>query len=166
MSDETRAKLVALFPSAKNVDFESDEWAEKFELDAASYVAAIDKLSEESLLSASKYLLALLLLGGWCGMVGVQVRSMWDFVRNICFKDPPQLDVVTWWPWYLMRPIIGFVLGILAIGLITSGFLGVENQSPRDSLWWLSVTVLVGFGATEFMARLRLVVTALFAASG
>lgn len=163
MSDETRLKLVALFPDPKG---SSDDSAKALESDAASYAAAIDVLSGESLLLANKYVVALLLLGGCCGVVGVQLRSMWDFVRNICFKDPPQLDVVTWWPWYLMRPIIGFVLGVLAISMIMSGFLEVDNQGTRSSLWWLSITALVGFGASEFMSRLRLVVAALFAAQG
>ncbi|MBC8354955.1 MAG: hypothetical protein H8E66_23505 [Planctomycetes bacterium] len=165
MSDETRLKLAGLFPTLDDVPSDS-EAAQNYERDLTTYSTAVDILSEESLLLANKYVVALLLLGGCCGMVGVQLRSMWDFIRNLCFKDPPELDVVTWWPWYLMRPLIGFVLGILAISMIMSGFLEVDNQSPRSSLWWLSITALVGFGASEFMARLRLVVAALFAAQG
>jgi hypothetical protein len=171
MSNETKQTLADLFPSIDDVSFDSDV-ADKttqkvaYQSDAKSYRAAIDRLAAESVELANKYVMALLLLGGCCGTVGVQLRSMWDFVRNICFKHPPQLDIVTWWPWYLMRPIIGFVLGVLAISLIMSGFLEIDNQNSRGALWWLSITTLVGFGASEFMARLRLVVRALFAAEG
>ncbi|MCA9122699.1 MAG: hypothetical protein H6822_20745 [Planctomycetaceae bacterium] len=163
MSDEMRLKLVALFPAATAIPPED---ATRYEKDVKSYLAAIDDLATASIRLINQNILALLLLGGCCGMVGVQLRSMWDFVRNVCFKEPPQLDVVTWWPWYVMRPLIGFVLGMLAISMIMSGFLEIDNQNPRSNVWWLSITALVGFGASEFMSRLRLVVAALFATQG
>jgi len=128
--------------------------------DDPSYKEAIGKLAFLSNQNEESPLLWLLLLGGVGGIIGVQIRSIEDFVGNACFKN--ELDVARWWPWYLMRPALGFLLGALIIILVKVDLLTTTSKAAEGSLWWLGLAVISGFGASDVIQRLRSLSQTLF----
>lgn len=132
--------------------------------DIESYWAAINELTfqaNRSLRSSSHWLP---ILGGLGGMIGAQARSIWIFIWIACFKNI--LDVKRWWPWYVMRPVLGFIVGAVLVVLI-KGELFDPTQAASQAQdptwwWWLGLSFLVGFVAREFLGRLRKMIEALF----
>ena len=94
-------------------------------------------------------LLWLLLLGGLGGVVGVLIRAIGLFVWISTEKD--ELDVNRYWPWYVMRPVLGFLNGALVVVLVKSNMLDVSKSASSNSLWWLGISVLAGYSLSEFM---------------
>jgi hypothetical protein len=130
----------------------------------ASYVAAVERLAFVAGASIESSIL-ILALAGIGGMLGVQLRSMINFIGVTCFKA--ELDVSRWWAWYWMRPMIGLLLGmLLALLLKTKLFTTAVEQQQDDGYWWLAIAVLAGFGASEFTDRLRLLAKTLFGEIG
>jgi hypothetical protein len=125
------------------------------------YRAAIDAPTYQSLSDAGRYFMLLLIVAGLSGAVGVQVRGTINFVRIACFHN--LLDVRRWWPWYVLRPPLGFILGVLIVLLVESEIFTPEGAStPAGTAWWIAIAFLVGFGAEDFSARLRLLSQTLF----
>jgi len=125
------------------------------------YQAAIDALTYQSLSDAGRYFMLLLVVAGLSGAVGVQVRATINFVRIACFHN--LLDVRRWWPWYVLRPPLGFILGVLIVLLVQSDIFTPEGAStPAGTTWWIAIAFLVGFGAEDFSERLRLLSQTLF----
>lgn len=125
------------------------------------YRAAIDALTYHSLGDAGRYFMLLLVVAGLSGAVGVQVRATINFVRIACFHN--LLDVRRWWPWHLLRPPLGFILGVLIVLLVQSEIFTPEGAStPAGTAWWIAIAFLVGFGAEDFSERLRLLSQTLF----
>jgi hypothetical protein len=126
----------------------------------ASYVSAVDRLAFVAGASVESSVLVLL-LAGIGGMLGVQLRSLINFIGVTCYKG--KLDVHRWWPWYWMRPMMGLLLGmLLALLLKTKLFTSSVEQQQDDGYWWLAIAVLAGFGASEFSERLRLLTQTIF----
>ena len=126
-----------------------------------TYREAIQTLACLSNAEAYRILLFLLLLSGIGGTIGVQIRSVSNFIGVACFKN--ELDLKRWWPWYILRPLLGFLFGILIVILIKANlFMGTETPAEQGNLWWLGIAVLVGFGASDFSERLRLLTQTLF----
>lgn len=130
---------------------------------APSYMAAIDQLAFRSNESLYGMMLSLLWVGGLSGVVGVHLRSLINFVGNTCFSE--KLDVKRWWPWYVIRPISGFIIGALVVLLFHTGLLATSITASGGTLWWVAIAVLAGFGADEFTQRLRLLTQTLFGQS-
>jgi len=128
-----------------------------------AYWAAIDQLAYDSNRKSAPVFGWLLVLAGLSGVLGVQIRSIISFVGISCFKNT--LDVRRWWPWYLLRPLQGFMLGLLAVLVIQAGLFVPEGGIVPETHWWLAISMLVGFGAEDFTQRLRLVSQALFGKS-
>lgn len=124
------------------------------------YWAAIDKLAYESNKVLSRFTLYLLLLGGISGVLGVQLRSLNNFVGITSYKD--ELNVPRWWPWYVIRPFSGFILGMIVVVIVQIGMITPGETVPRSTLWWVGISLLAGFGADEFTQRLRLLSQTLF----
>jgi hypothetical protein len=124
------------------------------------YVDAVNELAFLSGATKSQAFHWILLLGGLSGILGVMVRSLSNFVGVACFKRDLRLG--TWWPWYAVRPVIGMIVGVLTIVLVHSKLLFTTEANGSGTLWWLSVSFLAGYGATEFTERLRLVTQTLF----
>lgn len=120
-----------------------------------TYLTAVDRISQESIGGGNKVVLFLLLLGGLSGTLGVQLRSLTNYVGHACFKG--DLDVSIWWPYYVVRPVTGFVLGLALIAVVQSGLLSTSATSTDRVLWWAALALLAGFGEEEFTQRLRLV---------
>jgi hypothetical protein len=147
-----KEELLALYPAASGNSSDGE----------SGYKAAIDALAFASNQTLSGLAVALLLLGGLSGAMGAQLRSITAFVGNACYTL--NLDVVTWWPYYLLRPFTGFVLGIVVVVVIQAGFLSVGNGTPSETLWWVAVAILAGYSDDEFTQKLRQISKAIFGA--
>ncbi|HOX08045.1 MAG TPA: hypothetical protein PK280_16725, partial [Planctomycetota bacterium] len=69
--------------------------------------------------------------------------------------------------WYLFRPWIGAVLGMVSYLLIVGGLLAFENglvagQNLRTKALFVAVAFLSGFSANEFIMKVNAVAKALF----
>ncbi len=128
-----------------------------------SYRQAIDRLTFLSNQQTETSILFLLLLGGIGGVVGVQLRSVSNFIGVACVKN--RLDFKRWWPWYALRPLLGFLVGVLVVVLTKSDLYTPEGPTSEANLWWLGLAVLAGFGAEDFGLRLRLISHTLFGVS-
>lgn len=126
----------------------------------ALYLRAIDMLAFHSTQSSRNLVVSLLLLGGISGVLGVQLRSIANFVGHASFKR--DLDVGQWWPYYGIRPLTGFLLGAVIVAIIQAGFLSPEDHARSKVMWWAAVAFLAGFGDDEFTQRLRSVSRTLF----
>ena len=152
ITNKIKEDLIALIP-------DNMPNAEEFSDAILDYKAAISKLAFQSNKSADIFFLYLFLLGGISGMLGIQVRSMVNFIGNACIKD--KLDISRWWPWYALRPMIGFLVGFVAVLIIKAGLLNT-GMDPTGTVWWLGIALLAGFGATDFTERLRLLSQTIF----
>ncbi|MFA6051311.1 MAG: hypothetical protein WC762_01840 [Methylobacter sp.] len=146
-----KLELLALFPTDTNIETQ---------VAGASYAAAIDKLAFESNEGLSGLMIGLLCLGGLSGALGSHLRSQTAFVGNACFKN--NLDLVQWWPYYVVRPFTGFILGIVVVVIVQAGFFSVGNGIPAGTLWWAAVAILAGYGDDEFTQKLRQLTKTLF----
>jgi hypothetical protein len=106
---------------------------------------------------------SLFLLGGISGFLGVLMRSIFDFVGHTCYKNT--LDWHRWRPWYVARPVLGFALGIVCMLFIGADLFRPAGKAPAAVAWWVGVAILAGFGADDFVKRLRLLSQTLFGRS-
>ncbi|HYK01023.1 MAG TPA: hypothetical protein VE974_04655 [Thermoanaerobaculia bacterium] len=126
----------------------------------AGYWEAIDELTYQSNRGLTGLLVRLLLLGGLSGALGTHLRSLTAFIGNACFKN--KLDLVVWWPYYVVRPFIGFIIGLVLVAIVQGGFFVVGRDSPAGTFTWIAVALLAGFGDDEFTQKLRQLTKALF----
>lgn len=109
----------------------------------------------------AKLIFYIALLGGALGSI---LRLFIDFVGNASYKDA--LDFKRWWPLYFTRPITGAILGLIVIILLKSNIISLTlNPSHPDSLWWLGLSIISGFGTIDATERLRLTSKAIFGES-
>jgi hypothetical protein len=145
IDDRRKAELVGLLMSKSTEPVERDV--------QLTYATSIDKLAVATRKIASLSAMGLLLLGGISGMLGVQLRSMTNFVGIACFKN--ELDMARWWPYYVIRPFSGFLLGVIVVIIVKAGYLQATGGFPAESAGWIAISLLAGFGADEFTQRLR-----------
>jgi len=132
--------------------------------DTKSYWSAVDHLAFVSNDEIEGLIVSLIFLGGLAGVLGVQLRSLVNYVGHACYLN--NLDVVIWWPYYALRPFIGLLLGMTVVVIIHAGFLAAGSGAPTGTLWWASVAFLAGFGEQEFTQRLRQLAKTLFGEKG
>lgn len=119
-----------------------------------SYTQAVDKLAFDSNNSnGSNFSYWLILLYAMAGLIGVQLRTINNFVGNACFKNDFNFHV--WWPWYLVRPILGFITGAIVFLLIDGRHLLDGKVSTGLSTAILSIAFLGGFSTDDFYELLR-----------
>lgn len=124
------------------------------------YWAAINQLAFTSNDQLGGLRIGILILGGLAGMLGVQLRSLVNFVGHACYTN--NLDLVIWWPYYALRPFIGFVLGVIIVVIVQAGFFVAGQGEASGTLWWAGIAFLAGFGEQEFTQRLRMLTKTLF----
>lgn len=180
IDEETKARLIELFPDQAEPAEEAEptgeteptageteapeNLAEELEAARRSYREAIDQLAFDSTENLEAPLLWLLLLGAVGGLMGVQLRSASNFIGVVCIKN--DFDLTRWWPWYVLRPVLGLFVGLLVVVLIKADLYTLETGSATTgNLWWLGLAVLAGFGAEDFVLRLRLISHTLFGVS-
>ncbi|KAB1159466.1 phosphotransferase [Tenacibaculum aiptasiae] len=126
-----------------------------------SYFKAVNSLTFDSRQNAPNTL-AVIFACGLLSILGVSIRSMWDFVGNASYKN--DLNLNRWWPWYFLRPLIGFLAGICFYFLFNAGILELKGTGVTKSKLYLllGLTTLIGFGLNDFIERLRLISKAMF----
>ena len=105
----------------------------------------------------------MLLLGGMAGIVGVQLRSITNYIGHACWRD--DLELNRWWPYYVMRPISGFVLGAAVGRNHSGGIVDCRRGHSRQNTLVVGICFLAGFGEEEVAQRLRHLTKSLFGAS-
>jgi hypothetical protein len=149
---DRKAELAKLVPDDKAASQSADG--------GPSYWGAVDELAFDSNSAREKLILSLFLLGGISGVVGVLMRSIFNFVIIACFKNV--LDWHRWWPWYIARPLLGFFLGLVCVLFIEADLFRPGGKAPAAIAWWVGIAILAGFGADDFVERLRLLSQTLF----
>ena len=127
-----------------------------------SYYEAIERLAQVSSSRRASDIINLLLLGGMFGALGAHLRSLTAFVNHVSKRT---LDLTTWWPYYVMRPMTGFLLGISVISVVQAGLFAISGTIHDPTLGWISLATLAGFGDREFTEKLRHLVKTLFGES-
>ncbi len=150
INDSEKTQLVALLESGDN--------------NYKSYSKAIDKLAFLSNRNGDdNFSNWLILLYAIAGLIGVQMRTINNFVGNACFKNDFNFHV--WWPWYLVRPILGFITGAVVFLLIDGKHLLGGQLSSGFNTAVLGLAFLGGFSADDFYELLRKVSKKLFGQS-
>ena len=124
-----------------------------------SYKNAIEELSFATQELPKPSYLFTLLIGGLAAVLGVQIRTMHRFVLRACYVR--DLDYSVWWPWYVMRPLMGFLLGCAVVLLAEVNLLNIQTDNP-SLFFWIGLAILTGFGAPDVVDRLYLVSKTLF----
>ena len=75
------------------------------------------------------------------------------------------LDLVVWWPYYVIRPVTGFILGVILVSVVHGGYFTLGAGSPVSTLAWAGIAFLAGFGEQEFTQRLRQLTKTIFGES-
>lgn len=130
-----------------------------------SYFKEINNLTFNSRQGTPKTIY-IIIACGLLAVLGVNIRSMWDFVGNASYKN--ELNISRWWPWYFLRPLIGFMAGIGFYFLFNGGVLELNGIGVSKSKLYilLGVSSLIGFGLNDFIERLRLISKAMFGNNG
>lgn len=131
----------------------------------SSYFKEINTLAFNSRDGMSKSIFVIFACG-LLAVLGVNIRSMWDFVGNASYKNT--LNINRWWPWYFLRPLIGFLAGIGFFFLFNGGIINFNSVGVLKSKLYLmlGLSALIGFGLNDFIERLRLVSKAIFGNNG
>jgi hypothetical protein len=74
---------------------------------------------------------------------------MLSFVNMICYRR--SLDLELWWPYYVLRPPVGFLIGFTVVLLVKAELLFKgEVATASGSLWWAGIAFVAGFASSEF----------------
>lgn len=123
-----------------------------------SYSESINSLAYSANNLKTKYFIYLLLLAGWSAVIGVQIRTIFDFIGQVCYLK--NLIITIWWPWYLLRPVMGFIIGSLIVFLSKAHLLSTSIINEDTS--YIAISAIAGFGVVEVVKKLRLVSKTLF----
>lgn len=118
-----------------------------------SYNSAIDKLAFESNSEIKGIYYIMLLLSAICGAMGVQLRNISNFIGVACYKKA--FDFKIWWPWYMLRPILGGLIGSILFILINGNLFTNQTATDYSEFTIIALSVLAGFGAEDFLGFLR-----------
>lgn len=154
LTEENENEIILFLNSNKNPSAENNSNFLKLQSAMKLIVVKSDKLKNE----LSTLIFHIALLGG---ALGSTLRIFLDFVGNASYKN--QLDFKRWWPLYFTRPVTGALLGLIVIILLKSNIMSLTlNPNHSDSLWWLGLAILSGFGTIDATERLRLTSKAIF----
>ncbi|CDS91620.1 membrane hypothetical protein [Sphingobacterium sp. PM2-P1-29] len=129
-----------------------------------SYSQAISRLAFQSnQIGQTNFSNWLILLYAIAGLIGVQMRTINNFVGVACFKN--DFNFYVWWPWYLVRPILGFITGAVVFLLIDGKHLLGGPIATGYSTATLAIAFLGGFSTDEFYELLRKLSKKLFGKS-
>lgn len=117
-----------------------------------SYSAAIDLLAfKTNSENPSSYYL-ILFLGAICAAIGVHLRTINNFVGVTVFKS--DFNIKAWWPWYVMRPLMGVLIGPILFILLEGRLIAISTEVSY-SRFIIGLTILAGFGSEDFLETLR-----------
>lgn len=152
MDVPTKQQLIGLFvPGTTNYSSAATQ----------AYRDAINRLAYGANDAGGGTVSLLLMLGGWSATLGVLFRLMLSFVNVVCYRK--DLDLELWWPYYVLRPPVGFLIGFTVVLLVKAelAFKG-EEVAAAGSLWWAGIAFIAGFGASEFTEWLITISRTLF----
>jgi hypothetical protein len=98
----------------------------------------------------------------WMGLLGALTVSWWGIVRHssALTTDP------TYNAWYLLKPPLGAVMGVIAVLVIQTGFLAMgERPVQNPNYLYLIVAFLAGFSERFSILMIDKVMTALLSGS-
>ena len=104
----------------------------------------------------------MLLVGGVFGAAGTVARMYGNFLQIACYERGRDFDLWIWWPYYVVLPVLGFIMGVFVTVLLKANLLSIENQSPSGNLWWAGISIIVGFGALDVSERIKAVGKGMF----
>jgi len=120
---------------------------------SSGYTQAIDLLAFKSNRNHKSMFLFLLLISGCCGAIGVQLRTINNFIGVTCFRN--DFDIKIWWPWYILRPFMGFLIGPILYILFDGKLVPTPGESGFSSMVIIGCTILAGYGAEDFLDMLK-----------
>jgi len=120
---------------------------------------AISKLAFISTDMKGSYYWLLLLVSGLASVVGVLIREILDLIRHYCYEK--DLDFKTWWPWYLLRPLVGFMIGVMLI-LFSGTDLLINSAGDSSETYLIAIAIIAGISVEDVMFRIRKVSQVLF----
>lgn len=122
-------------------------------IDKDKYENAIDKLAFTSNENTDYYYLFSLVLAMICAMIGVHLKTLFDFVGHTCHQN--DFDYKKWWPWYVIRPLIGALIGPIVYIMLDGNFISPYQNSDISQKALVALTILAGFGSDDFLNMLR-----------
>ncbi|MGD0279886.1 MAG: hypothetical protein ABSC11_11330 [Smithella sp.] len=129
----------------------------------ADYKSAIDELAYKASQQQGKFSASfLLILCGIMATIGVQTRTMWNFIGRVCYKNGVDMNI--WWPWYVLRPLIGFIVGIIISIIWDLDLLNLGNNKEKLNCV-LFVGFLAGFAIQDVIEFLRRIAKKIFSSS-
>jgi len=123
-----------------------------------SYRESINRLAFQSNEIDIHFAVSLILLAGLSGLIGSMLRIIGDFVGWACFLY--QLDLARWWPFYLLRPVMGFIIGAATVIIFKGSMAAVFNTSGLMTSTvgiysWIIFAFLAGFSVSDFTRMLK-----------
>lgn len=127
-----------------------------------TYSKAIDELAFKSNFTTKVSFMIILILAGASGIIGVQIRTIFDFIGRVAFKNG--VVYTKWWPWYFLRPILGFIVACIVIVFFESGILNTLKNYNHTGAMLIGVSVLSGFAAFDVVVAMRKISKRIFGA--
>lgn len=93
----------------------------------------------------------LLLLVSLAGVVGAQVHAL----RSYMWYLGNRLFVRSWVAWYLVRPFVGALLGLLVYVVFRAGFLATSPAESLNPYGFVAIAGLVGLFAEQALGKLK-----------
>lgn len=88
---------------------------------------------------------------GYLAFIGSMVRVIYDFVGHCCYTE--KFDFKIWWPWYIFRPLLGFILGAIFVIIFDKSLF--ESTSNGISKFPFILSFITGFAVTDAITFLR-----------
>jgi ABC-type glycerol-3-phosphate transport system permease component len=126
----------------------------------AEFRQAVEKLAFLSSDLKDRNYWLLLMVSGLAAVVGVFIREILDLIRHHCYEK--DLDFRTWWPWYFLRPIVGFMFGIVVV-LFSGTQLLFASGNDSSETYLIAIAILAGISVEDVMLKIRKVSMVLFA---
>jgi len=99
------------------------------------------------------------MVSGFAAIVGVFIREILDLIRHHCYdKD---LDFKVWWPWYFLRPFVGFMFGIIVV-LFSGTDLLISPTNNNSETYLIAIAIIAGISVEDVMFKIRKVSQVLF----
>ena len=125
----------------------------------AEFRQSVEQLAFQSAEMKGSYYWLLLLVSGFAAVVGVFIREMLDLIRHFCYKK--DLDFKTWWPWYFLRPFVGFMFGVMVI-LFNGTDLLFQSANNNSDTYLIAIAIIAGISVEDVMFKIRKVSQVLF----
>lgn len=130
--------------------------------DSANFVEfrqAVEKLAFQSSDLKDRNYWLLLMVSGLAAIVGVFIREILDLIRHHCYEK--DLDFRNWWPWYFLRPIVGFMFGIVVV-LFSGTELLFTSGNDSSETYLIAIAIIAGISVEDVMLKIRKVSLVLF----